>query len=227
MRKTVHIVVRAFPWLFNSTILLKRLVGGVTTLIDVGCGGGGMFRVIKEIDQREKLSSAFSVGLDVFRAHMPQAKKVYNEVVICDARQLPVRENSADVVICLHLIEHLAKKDGRKLISELNAIAIKQVIISTPVGWLPQTESKGNPWQRHRSAWLPEEFRMRGFKVIGLSGIGNIYNERCQYKVKHKTLRPFLHFIRSFSQFITYRKVSSAYQMLCVKENPALSDEGS
>jgi hypothetical protein len=64
----------------------------------------------------------------------------------------------------------------------------------------PSSEYSENVFQKHRSAWHPEEMKKLGFKVIGLRGIKKIFGETRQrgvnYSVKHPLLRPLLIFNR-------------------------------
>ncbi len=73
---------------------------------------------------------------------------------------------SVDTVVLLDVIEHLPKEEGRKLLDATIAIARGQVIVFTPLGFMPQgdTEDKdawglsGTDWQVHRSGWTPDDF---------------------------------------------------------------------
>lgn len=77
-------------------------------------------------------------------------------------------DNSFDVVFLLDVIEHLSKDDGRILINEAIRLARKQVVIFTPLGYMPQhhDELDSNLWdgasfgenQDHKSGWEPDEF---------------------------------------------------------------------
>jgi len=71
----------------------------------------------------------------------------------------------ADIIMALDVIEHMEKEDGLKFIDRCMELG-KQVVIFTPLGFMPQEETgpvdgwglQGQEWQRHRSGWLPEEF---------------------------------------------------------------------
>src|SRR5574341_346608 len=88
----------------------------------------------------------------------------------CWDKVLPVMAHrSVDSVMALDFIEHLDmdKDDGRWFIEEAQRIARRQVVIFTPLGFLPQDYPEGSldgnglsagPWQTHRSGWRPEDF---------------------------------------------------------------------
>ncbi|MGM0845712.1 MAG: class I SAM-dependent methyltransferase [Bacillota bacterium] len=79
-------------------------------------------------------------------------------------KQLP--SNSVDTIIFTDVIEHLEKNEGIELILEAERVARVQVILFTPLGFLPQSHPngkdawglEGGKWQDHRSGWEPEEF---------------------------------------------------------------------
>jgi hypothetical protein len=55
----------------------------------------------------------------------------------------------------------LSKSDGLTLIKDLE-----------------QHLEDNNPWQAHKSAWHPDEFKMRGFKVYCYDGARFLKGER-------------------------------------------------
>ncbi|HWP41979.1 MAG TPA: class I SAM-dependent methyltransferase, partial [Blastocatellia bacterium] len=69
-------------------------------------------------------------------------------------------------VFLLDVIEHLEKEESLKLLRATEQIARQQVIIFTPLGFLPQEHPdgkdhwgmEGGSWQTHKSGWLPEDF---------------------------------------------------------------------
>ena len=76
-------------------------------------------------------------------------------------------DNSVDSVFLLDVIEHLEKEVGRQVIIESERVAREQIVIFTPLGFMPQhVESNqadgwglsGSTVQEHRSGWEPEDF---------------------------------------------------------------------
>jgi len=146
-------------------------------ILDVGCGNGRPMKFINRNRQFE------AIGIDIFEPYVEQCRKegFYNDCIVDDIRNLNqhFEKKSVDIVLCLEVVEHLDKEDGIRLIKDMEKIARRQVIISTPVGTFRQTspESKANPHQRHRATWSPREFRAMGYKVRG-SGVYRINDER-------------------------------------------------
>ena len=74
---------------------------------------------------------------------------------------------SVDSIFLLDVIEHLEKEEGLRLMTECERLARKQIIIFTPLGFMPQDHDpsgydawglQGADWQVHKSGWTPEDF---------------------------------------------------------------------
>ena len=73
---------------------------------------------------------------------------------------------SVDTIFLLDVIEHLDKEKGEELLRLTESIARKQVVIFTPLGYVPQEHPdgidawglNGGAWQEHKSGWLPDDF---------------------------------------------------------------------
>ncbi|MFH1328466.1 MAG: hypothetical protein ABIH76_06465, partial [Candidatus Bathyarchaeota archaeon] len=68
----------------------------------------------------------------------------------------------------LETLEHLERDEGLKVLQDIERIARREVIISTPVSFAGQEAYGGNPHQEHCSFWNPIEMRQRGYKVKGM-----------------------------------------------------------
>lgn len=95
----------------------------------------------------------------MLRDALPEAVVVHG-----DATELAGRV--ADSVLLLDVVEHMEKAQGMEAISLARCAAQRQVVVFTPLGFMPQPESgerdawgyQGQHWQRHRSGWAPDEF---------------------------------------------------------------------
>jgi hypothetical protein len=75
-------------------------------------------------------------------------------------------KDSVDTVILVDVIEHLEKKEALDLLKQTEFIARHQILIFTPLGFLPQSHPDGRDawgldggaWQEHKSGWLPDDF---------------------------------------------------------------------
>lgn len=97
-------------------------------------------------------------------------KKISNKYVViqCDwasvIKMFPPA--SVDTIYLIDVIEHLPKNEALKLLKKTEKIARQQIIIFTPLGYLPQKHPdgkdawgmKGGKMQEHRSGWDPSDF---------------------------------------------------------------------
>lgn len=73
---------------------------------------------------------------------------------------------AVDTVMMLDVVEHMEKADGVDSIRRACTIARRQVVVFTPLGFLPQSGGEeadpwgmqGQHWQQHRSGWTPADF---------------------------------------------------------------------
>ena len=185
--------------------------------LDVGCGIGNFAKPLIN-ENKSVFAVSYAIGVDIFLPSLLIAKKVYDDVVRCDIRFLPFRHASCDIVLVSQTIEHLEKNDGLSLIKDLEKISKSTLIITVPVGYNPKQHLEDdNPWQLHKSAWYPDEFKACGFKVYGYAGARFLFGERGEYKLKSRILWPLFFTLSLLTQCITRWFVTASYQMLCVK----------
>lgn len=132
---------------------LVEHVGGVESLLDVGCGiwPQTVFRINRH------------VALEPYPPYAAIARAKGVEVYEHDACQgLPFPDASFQLVWLGDVIEHLTKEDGGRLFNDARRVASLGVVVRTPLGFQPQTGDAwalgGEHWQLHRSGWRPDEF---------------------------------------------------------------------
>jgi SAM-dependent methyltransferase len=185
-------------------------------ILDVGCGKGNTVKTLLLLN-RTVFTASYKIGLDIFLPYLFSAKKIYDDVLRCDIRYLPIKDSSCDIVIANQVIEHLDKNDGFKLMQSLERVSREIILITTPVGYNPKQDLEdNNPWQVHKSTWHPDDFKKHGYKVNGYSGACFLLSERGRYKIK--SVSPFLFVLSLITQFITRKLVIASYQMLCIKQ---------
>jgi len=109
------------------------------------------------------------VGLDIDLLSLRQARKIYDDVVLADARYLPFREGSSfDIVTCLELIEHIPKREGIVLLRNLSALASKKLVVSTPSYFFELPAPSNGVGYGHVSFYSPKELKELGFETHGL-----------------------------------------------------------
>jgi ubiquinone/menaquinone biosynthesis C-methylase UbiE len=214
--KTANKIVPFIP-LTYYWIIRRKLDKNVYSVLDVGCGKGQPMKLLSSSKR------FYRVGADLFKPFIIKAKheKIHDEYVLCDVRFLPFKPRSFDLVLCLHIIEHLQKSDGLRLIEQIERISRVQIIVVTPVGFIPFLPLDGdyneNPLQEHRSGWIQTEFIERGYEVRG-QGLRAIYGE---YGLAHKFskhIRYLTYIVSYLLEPITYFFPNLAVYVVCVKK---------
>lgn len=77
---------------------------------------------------------ALLIGVDIYLPYLLKVKhhRIYDEVVLCDAPHLPFRTGSFNVVLACEILEHLKKKEGQRMLKEIERVSGKTTIITTP-----------------------------------------------------------------------------------------------
>lgn len=149
-----------------------------TTILDVGCGYGKWGFLVKKYfwsttDGKPEIEP-FVVGLDLFHNSLRRLRnhRIYDYVINGDALALPFPDKSFDTVFGMELIEHLPKEMGTHLLAELERVARRRVLISTPNhpdfrGGLDGIDGF-NLYENHLSLWTPGEFKEMGYRCHGV-----------------------------------------------------------
>ena len=158
---------------FSSPWIIRHNLGDMKTILDVGCGDGSMMLKIN-FDNKYDVT-----GIDLYSPYLRMAKGngVYKKIVKGSIKNMKFKNRSFDAVLASQVIEHISKREGIKMIKEMERIAKKKVIIATPKGFVPfePFEKKdNNPLQVHKSGWEIDEMRKYGYKIYG-QGSGFIY----------------------------------------------------
>ncbi len=189
---------------------LEKELDGMQTVLDVGCGSWSPLAKVKK--------NFKSVGIDMYKPSIEELRKtkIHDEYKIGNVLKLRTyfKPKSFDAVIALDVIEHLEKEEGYELLSQMESIARKKVIILTPFGFTEQHPSDGNPYQIHKSGWYIDDFKKRGYKVFGMRGFRFIRGEFANIKYKPWVLWGI---IASLSQFFVYQLPILAYQLFAIK----------
>jgi len=150
-------------------------------VLDVGCGKQGFISGIA--------SKYNTVGLDIFVPNIAEAKKIYRDAVVGDARRLPFKNKCFDIAIAIELIEHLDKVDGDRALGEMERVARKMAIIAMPIGKNEHHDYYGNTFEEHKYVWSLDEIKEKGYKVRG-EGIKGLMSGDKWWTFLPKFMRP-------------------------------------
>lgn len=105
----------------RSRIVRSMIPDGVTTVADIGCGNGILLRSLADGHP--------VVGVDPSRA----ALKAFDLPRACARGEaLPFRTDSADLVTCLEVLEHLPDAALRACVGELTRVSKRWILVATP-----------------------------------------------------------------------------------------------
>lgn len=169
------------PWVIDRS---------AESILDLGCGQGKPMILIKK---RMKVDKA--VGVDLFGPYIKKARslEIHDEYIMQDVRKIKFPRKSFDVVLASHVLEHLPKRDGLRLVEKMEKIAKKQVIVVVPIGEMYHPAVDENPLQLHLSSFTPEEFEKRGYKTLKYGWKWLLGEEGIVHKVKSDPLRKILY----------------------------------
>lgn len=212
MRRYVQFLKFYLPLTYTN-IIWQKLDKRAKTILDLGCGDGFLMRMLNR-DKRFK-----ATGIDAFKPFLEKAKKTraYHKLILSDVRKMKFSRKSFDVVFCSQLLEYLSKKEGEKLISDIERVAKKQVILGLPVGRYIQHGAEGNPFQTTKSIWQVEELRNRGYQVFGQGSL-MIYGQEKLIYILPGVFKPLLFVFSYLFSPVWYLFPQLAMHMICVKD---------
>ncbi len=134
-------------------------------ILDLGCGKGvnGFLIRISRYIQDAKL-----IGMDINEEHIKFCKKfnIYDETIKKSLPAIPLKDKSVNLVLCTEVIEHLTRKDGLKLLDEMDRVCRRRIILTTPNIFF--ATMPGDPNDKHLSLWTIKDLKARGYKVYGV-----------------------------------------------------------
>lgn len=110
-------------------------------ILDVGAGSGTYRTMFPELG---KHWTAVEIWEPYIEKYDLRAK--YDEVICQDIRELEI--GKYDIAFVGDVLEHMTTAEAQALMKKLRA-ACKMVIASIPIGYYPQDEFDGNPYERH------------------------------------------------------------------------------
>jgi ubiquinone/menaquinone biosynthesis C-methylase UbiE len=122
MERSLRDLRRINRWLGGVGVFRRLLKkhGGARSIVDVGTGTS---------DLLEKVGG-FRVGVDINMSHLLYRRPPGIQKVVGDARRLPFRDNTVDVVTAAHFIHHFSPEDASSLLREWMRIAKRGVIVN-------------------------------------------------------------------------------------------------
>ncbi|AFB21253.1 methyltransferase domain-containing protein [Rickettsia canadensis] len=147
---------------------IKEFISSVSSIMDIGCG----------IRPQQYIVPDLLICVEPYQGYAEILKKNLsgtNSIIIpLDAKTAltTFSDKSIDSIFLIDVIEHMPKEIGKEVLIECIRVARKQIIVFTPLGFMPQEvhdtdgwNLHGGEWQEHKSGWYPEDFP--GWSIIG------------------------------------------------------------
>ncbi len=200
----------------NWNLVWRHLDKKAANILDVGCGTGKPMRFLN------RHGRFITTGFDGFEPSLEQCRRdnSHNTLVLGNIKSFPFGDKSFDIILCLQVLEHFEKEEGKLLLEQMEQIARKQVIVTTDVGKFVQSQgSTGNPLQEHKYVWSIKELRESGYKVFG---IGPFLGWGGETGISRLVPAPFRWFTSTLLQLVVgpvvYFFPRRAASALCVKD---------
>jgi len=155
----------SIQWFGRETIdrAIVDYIKKVEVVLDIGCG----IRPQQFITPRLYICcEPHDEYLQVLKDHFVGT----NTVLIRGSAQevlIWMPDDSVDTIFMIDFIEHMEKNEGIRVIAECERVARQQIVIFTPLGFVPQYYKPGEvdawslhgtQWQVHKSGWTPDDF---------------------------------------------------------------------
>jgi len=126
---------------------LTKHLGEYFSMADFGAGAGWYGKKVKEV-----APFVHCTAVEAFEPYVEKynLRKIYDQVIVGDIRDVVFEQQ--DLMIFGDVLEHLPKKYVRPLITNSLAIS-KFIIVSIPVGPMPQGPVFGNSYEEHLGTW--------------------------------------------------------------------------
>ena len=201
---------RLFP---DSEIRLQQELSDCRSVLDLGCGHHSPIG---------RFCIGYSVGVEMFEPSLNESrrKRIHNDYVRADVRNVHFKPKSFDAVIALQLLEHMTEEEGIALIGKMQEWAVKKIILTTPNGFLKQDPYDTNPLQEHRSGWDVIKLSALGFRVRGDGGWSRLRGNKGGVKYQPAFLWER---ISDMTQRVTYHLPGLAFHLMAVKSTGAFT----
>jgi len=153
---------------FDSAQALENAAAEAITptevVLDIGCGIRPMTRFEPKVHLCLEPFDAYTKILQRRFARAPGVVPL--EIGALEGLAL-LPDRSVDSIFMLDVIEHMPKEYGLSVLQHCERVARQQIVIATPLGFMPQIHEAGeldgwgvshNKLQDHLSGWKPEDF---------------------------------------------------------------------
>lgn len=155
----------------------RSLIRPASVVLDIGCGIRPQRFVVPDV----------AICVEPHREYIDYLKKSIDSanILIIPLGALEalgsLPDRSVDSIFMVDVIEHMPKSIGLKVLSECLRVARAQVIVFTPLGYMPQSVHadeldgwglNGGVYQDHKSGWYIEDFP--GWDIVACNNLHSV-----------------------------------------------------
>jgi ubiquinone/menaquinone biosynthesis C-methylase UbiE len=126
-------------------------------VLDVGAGFGETLAYLKDLN-------CYSIACDISGRALEVAKRSADDVIVCDAEALPIRNESIDIILCIEVLEHL--------VNPLNSLKEIRRVLRLKGKFILTTPNAASKCYKHNKEHIHHFNRETLTRLIGESGLG-------------------------------------------------------
>ena len=123
--------------------------------LDIGCGIRPQTYIVPEV---LICVEPYSEYIEILKKTLAETSTLILPLNALEALNI-LPNHSVDSIFMIDVIEHMSKEDGLLVLEQCNRVAREQIIIYTPLGFMPQEVHgkldawglDGGSWQEHKS----------------------------------------------------------------------------
>lgn len=111
------------------------------TIIDIGAGSGTYRKLFPDLGKHWTAVEVWESYIEKYKL-----KELYDSVICQDARH--IEYGQYDIAFVGDVLEHMTSEEAQTLLNKLKKTC-GTVVVSIPIGYYPQDEYEGNPYEKH------------------------------------------------------------------------------
>jgi len=164
--------------------------------LDLGCGSGIYSKIMKNV-----------ISLDISIDSLNIAKKHSKNLVLADARKLPFKSNSFDLIVSIEVITHIEKRFWNEIFNEINRVIKNNGYIIISIHNRNRSKKDVTNTNKYKIFWA-EVFEiikyLKDYRIIDILYVNLLPQKLQNYSLykKHRIIYKIISVIEDFLVFI-------------------------
>lgn len=135
-----------------QSLLERYATGGLRVALDLGCGAGSHFELLKKY-------AGECIGLDISAEALTQARRYpYTSLVQASAEVMPLPDSSVDLVVCTDVLEHV---NDEKTLDEIRRVLVPGGLVFIAVPAFMSLWNENDDYSHHLRRYGRRELKER------------------------------------------------------------------